>query len=71
MSKSEMKMPGYIYSVSIEDFCQQAELRGFKKKKAIEAAIRTWITLPAEIQVQIITSKTKEEIKEIFKKIKG
>jgi len=41
----------------IDTFAQQTDVRGQKKKRAIEAAVRLWISLPEEVQSKILSQK--------------
>lgn len=46
-------------------FAEQVEKRGQKKFRAIEGAIKLWISLPNEVQSLLIASPSKEELREI------
>ncbi len=46
---------GMINSELVDIFTEQTDVRGNKKKRAIEAAVRLWISLPEEVQSKILS----------------
>lgn len=39
----------------VDEFCNQVDKRGFKKKKALQGAVELWISMQGEIQSYIIS----------------
>jgi len=50
-----------INSKLLDEFIEQYSSRGFKKYRALEGAIRLWLTLASHEQSQWITGKAKPE----------
>ncbi len=47
---------------TVDRFCQQVESRGFKKKRALSAAVRLWLSIPNELQAHIMSGECGDDV---------
>jgi len=52
--KTEKLLSADIDSDLADNFLSQADERGYRKKRALAAAIKLWIELPTEIQARLL-----------------
>jgi hypothetical protein len=57
----QKNLGGMIKSEIVDAFTQQADERGYKKKRAIESAINLWLSLPAEVQGRLFNKESPTE----------
>ena len=58
--KIEKNLGGMMDSEVVDLFTSQVNERGHKNKRALEAAVRLWISLPEEIQARLLNKTLSE-----------
>ena len=51
-AKNEKLLSGDVDSKIVDKFLKQVDSRGFKKKRALAAAVQLWMELPEEVQAK-------------------
>jgi len=46
----------------VDRFCEQVESRGFKKKRALSAAVRLWLSIPNELQAFLMSGECGDNV---------
>jgi hypothetical protein len=57
----QKNLGGMIKSDLVDAFTQQTDERGYKKKRAIAAAINLWLSLPSDIQSHLFNKESPAE----------
>lgn len=52
--KNEKMLSADVDSALVDLFLEQADERGYKKKRALAAAAKLWVELPQEVQARLI-----------------
>ena len=53
-AKYEKLLSGDVDSKIVDEFLKQVDNRGFKKKRALAAAVQLWSELPEEVQAKLL-----------------
>ena len=53
-AKHEKLLSGDVDSKIVDEFLKQVDNRGFKKKRALAAAVQLWSELPEEVQAKLL-----------------
>jgi len=59
----EKNISAYIEPKVVEEFSEQTEKKGYIKRKAVEGAIKAFISLPDELQVALMKSSNQDTYK--------
>jgi hypothetical protein len=59
---AEKVLSADLDSELVDKFCEQVDIRGFKKKRAIQGAIELWLSLPSALQAYILGGECQKDM---------
>lgn len=66
----EKNISAYVNPKVAEEFSEQSEERGYVKRKAIEGALKVFLSLPSEVQVAVMESRNSGVYKILIQKLR-
>lgn len=67
--KNTKNLGGEMDSELVDLFSDQVRARNYKSKKALAAAVRTWVNLPEEVQRSLYTEDSPPPLDTVIEKV--